>query len=40
MQQINLKKKICGKGAVRAGKGFTSFISNKCMNDIIKIKNH
>ena len=26
-----------GKGAVRAGKRFTLFISNKDMNDVIKI---
>ena len=31
-----MKKKI-GKGAVKAGKGFTLFISNEDMNDIIKI---
>ena len=30
-------RKISGKGAVRAGKGFTLFISNENMNDIIKI---
>ena len=30
-------RKISGKGAVRAGKGFTSFIFNEDMNDIIKI---
>ena len=30
-------KKISGKGAVRAGKRFTLFISNEDMNDIIKI---
>ena len=30
-------KKISGKGAVRAGKGFTLFISNEDMNYIIKI---
>ena len=30
-------RKISGKGAVRAGKIFTLFISNKDMNDIIKI---
>ena len=30
-------RKISGKGAVRAGKGFTLFISNEDMNDIIKI---
>ena len=29
--------KIKGKEAVRAGKGFTLLISNKDMNDIIKI---
>ena len=29
-------KRISGKGAVRAGKGFTLFISNGDMNDIIK----
>ena len=32
-----LERKISGKGAVRAGKGFTLFISNEGMNDIIKI---
>ena len=32
-----LKRKISGKGAVRAGKGFTLFISNEDMNDINKI---
>ena len=32
-------RKISGKGAVRAEKGFTLFISNKDMNDIIKIIN-
>ena len=32
------ERKISGKGAVRAGKGFTLCISNKNMNDIIKIK--
>ena len=31
------KRKISGKGADGAGKGFTLFISNKDMNDIIKI---
>ena len=31
------KDKIKGKEAVRAGKGFTLLISNKDMNDIIKI---
>ena len=30
-------RKICGEGVVRAGKGFTLFISNENMNDIIKI---
>ena len=30
-------RKTSGKGAVRAGKGFTVFISNKDMNDAIKI---
>ena len=30
-------RKISGKGAVRAGKGFTLFISNEDMNYIIKI---
>ena len=31
------ERKISGKGAVRAGKGFTLFISNEDMNDIINI---
>ena len=31
------ERKISGKGGVRAGKGFTLFISNEDMNDIIKI---
>ena len=31
------ERKICGKGAVRAGKEFTLFISNEDMIDIIKI---
>ena len=36
--QINkFEIKISGKRAVRVGKGFTLFISNKDMNDIIKI---
>ena len=36
--EINkFKRKIGGKGAVRAGKGFALFISNEDMNDIIKI---
>ena len=30
------EKKISGKGVVRAGKGFTLFISNKDMDDVIK----
>ena len=32
-----MKKKTIEKIAVRAGKGFTSFISNEGMNDIFKI---
>ena len=32
-----LEKKISGKRALRAGKGFILFISNEDMNDIIKI---
>ena len=31
------ERKISGKGAVRPGKGFTLFISDKDMNDIIKL---
>ena len=31
-----LERKISGKGAVRAGKVFTLFISNEDMNDINK----
>ena len=31
------ERKLSGKGAVRLGKGFTLFISNEDMNDIIKI---
>ena len=31
------KRKTSGKGVVRAGKGFTLFMSNEDMNDIIKI---
>ena len=31
------ERKISGKGGVRSGKGFTLFISNEDMNDIIKI---
>ena len=34
---IKFARKISGKGAFRAGKGFTVFISNEDMNDIIKI---
>ena len=30
-------RKISGRGAVRAGKGFTLFISNEVLNDIFKI---
>ena len=31
------EREISGKGAVRAGKGFTLFISNEDVNGIIKI---
>ena len=31
-------RKMSGKGAVRAGKGFTLFILNEDKNDIIKLK--
>ena len=31
------ERNIKGKGAVRIEKGFTSFISNEDMNDIVKI---
>ena len=31
---IKFERKISGKGAVRAGKGFTLFILNRDMNDI------
>ena len=31
------RRKICGKGAVRARKGFTLFIPNEDVNDVIKI---
>ena len=31
------ERKISGKGAVRAGKGFALFMSNEDLNDIIKI---
>ena len=34
------ERKISGKPALRAGKGFTVFISNVVMNDIIKIIKH
>ena len=30
-------RKISGRGALRAEKGFTLFISNEDMNDIIKV---
>ena len=33
------EQKISGKGALKAGKGFTLFISNEDVNDIIKIIN-
>ena len=36
MQQKKFERKIGEKGAVRAGKGFTLFILNEDMNDIIK----
>ena len=32
-----MKKQISGKGAVRAGKGFTLFISNENIKNIIQI---
>ena len=32
-----LERKVIGKGAVKAGKGFTLFIWNEDMNDFIKI---
>ena len=32
-----LERKISGKGAVRAEKGFTLFISNEDVDDIFKI---
>ena len=32
-----MKKQISGKGAVRAGKGFTLFISNENIKNIIRI---
>ena len=31
------ERKISRKGALRAGKGFTLFISDEDMNDIVKI---
>ena len=31
------ERKISGKGAVRAGKGFSLFISNEDMNYIIEV---
>ena len=31
------ERKISGKGSVRAAKGFTLFISNEDVNDVIKI---
>ena len=42
VKQFNIKcnkcdRKISRKGALRAGKGFTSFTSNEDMNDITKI---
>ena len=38
LKAINkFKRKTSGKGAVRAGKGFTLFILNEDINDIIKI---
>ena len=36
---MNLKKKISGKGAVRAGKGYTLFISNEDMNNVTEVIN-
>ena len=33
----NSERKISRRGAIRAGKGFTLFMSNKDMNDIIRI---
>ena len=39
LKAINkFKRKTSGKGAVRAGKGFTLFISNEDINDIKIIK--
>ena len=37
MQQIHLKRKTNEKEALRAGKGFTLFISIEDVNDNIKI---
>ena len=34
-----VEKKICGKGFLRARKGFTLFTSNEGLNDIVKIVN-
>ena len=33
---VKIERKISGKGVVRAGKGFTLFISNEDMDDFIK----
>lgn len=33
--QIKLQRKISGKEAVIAGKGFTLFVFNKCTDDIL-----
>ena len=33
----NFERKITGKGAIRAGRGFTLFVPNKDINDTIKI---
>ena len=33
--QIKLQRKISGKEAVIAGKGFTLFVFNKCTDDIV-----
>ena len=37
MQKVNLTEKISRKEAIKAKKQFTSFNSNKHMNDLIKI---
>ena len=34
---IKFERKISGKGVVRAGKGFTLFVSNEDINEIIKV---